>query len=367
MIYNWQQEGWPEFKYQLNDDIENSLIKIRESASKLEGYFSAMTEERKQQSLSVIMTEEAVSTSAIEGEFMSRIDVMSSIMHQLDRTVPDYSKDIRAKGVSQMMMSVRENYDVQLSKYMLFNWHEMLMLGNNKVHAGVWRFQNEPMQIVSGSIGKEKIHFEAPASVQVADEMERFIHWFNESKPVRLKDQLNAPVRSAVAHLYFESIHPFEDGNGRIGRAISEKAIAEGLGYTPFISLSKIIESNKAKYYDELMRAQQTLEVSEWVMYFVQLVVEAFDYSFEVINWTVKKWQFFEKYDKELNSRQLKVISKMCETPVFEGGMSAKKYMSIARTSKATATRDLQQLTEMGVLMPKGGGRSVRYELKLGK
>lgn len=365
MKYNWQQEGWPDFKHQLSDDIENSLIKIRESASKLEGFFSGMNAERKQHSLSVIMTEEAVSTSAIEGEFMSRIDVMSSIMHQLDRTIPDHSKDVRAKGVSQMMMAIRNAYDAQLSEQMLFDWHEMLMLGNRRVHAGTWRYHREPMQIISGSVGKEKVHFEAPPSSDIPAEMKRFTHWFNNSKPLKPKDQLNAPIRSAIAHLYFESIHPFEDGNGRIGRAISEKAIAEGLGYAPFISLSKTIESKKGEYYSELMRAQQTLEVSRWVKFFINLIEEAFDYSFEVINWTTKKWQFFDRYEKSLNARQSKVLSKMLETPVFEGGMSAKKYISIAKTSKATATRDLQQLTDMGILMPTGGGRSVRYELKM--
>mgnify|MGYP001212868676 CR=1 FL=1 len=167
MIYNWQLEDWPQFRYQLDDDIENMLLNINESANMLQGFFSGMSEERQQQSLSVIMADEAESTSAIEGELISRIDVMSSIMHQLDRAIPDNSKDIRAQGVGQMMMAVRESNDMPLSNELLFSWHEMLMLGNRRVHAGVWRHQDEPMQIISGSIGKEKVHFEAPSSQNV--------------------------------------------------------------------------------------------------------------------------------------------------------------------------------------------------------
>lgn len=365
MKYNWQLEDWPQFKYQLDENIENLILNIKESASMLNGFFSALSEKRRQQSLSVIMTDEAISTSAIEGEYMSRVDVMSSIMHQLDRSNPDYSKDIRAKGISQMMMAVRENYNLPLSDEMLFSWHKMLMLGNKRVHSGTWRFQNEPMRIVSGSVGREKVHFEAPSSQKVANEMAEFIEWFNGSKPIKPREKLNSPIRSAISHLYFESIHPFEDGNGRIGRAISEKALAEGLGYSPFISLSKVIDSDRSAYYNELMAAQRTLEVTQWVKYFLQLINEAYRYSGEIISWTTKKWQFLEEYKEEINQRQYKVLNKMLEYPVFEGGVSAKKYMSITKVSKATATRDLQQLAEMGILVSEGGGRSTRYQLNI--
>ena len=219
------------------------------------------------------------------------------------------------------------------------------------------------MQIVSNPYGKVRIHFEAPPSSRVPDEMEGFISWFNQSEQAIA----HAPVRAAIAHLYFESIHPFEDGNGRIGRAISEKAISQGLGRPAVLSLSRTIEANKKQYYDALEQAQKTNEISSWIQYFVEIVLVAQVDAEQQVEFVLRKTKFFDRIKNDLNKRQLKVVGRMLDEGPdgFEGGMNARKYISITKTSKATATRDLQKLVEIGVFEPVGGGRSTRYRLCL--
>ena len=197
--------------------------------------------------------------------------------------------------------------------------------------------------------------------------MKTFIEWFNDTAPNGKNEIDKPPVRSALAHVYFESIHPFEDGNGRIGRAISEKALSQGAGRPILLSLSASIEANKNAYYDALNAAQYKLDASDWVDYFVKTCLDAQIQAEEKINFTLKKTKFFDRFEKDMNERQLKVVRRMLEDGAdnFEGGMSAKKYMAITKASKATATRDLQDLTEMGALLPEGGGRSVRYKVNL--
>lgn len=223
------------------------------------------------------------------------------------------------------------------------------------------------MQVVSGPIGKIKIHFEAPPSKQVPDEMATFIHWFNSTAPGGRQEIKLAVVRSAIVHLYFESIHPFEDGNGRIGRALSEKALSQGLGYPALLSLSRTVEANKNKYYDALKHAQRSNEISDWITYFVDTVLEAQTDSERQIDFVLKKTKFFDSYATQLAERQIKVIRRILEEgPLgFVGGMNAKKYIGITGVSKATATRDLQHLEDLGILCRIGAGRSTRYELVL--
>lgn len=208
---------------------------------------------------------------------------------------------------------------------------------------------------------------EAPPSSRISAEMERFIRWFNETAPGGTKDIRTAAVRSAVAHLYFESIHPFEDGNGRIGRALSEKAISQGLGRPALLSLSNSIEAKRRDYYDALKEAQQTNEITPWVTWFVHVTVEAQTQAEAQIDFTLRKAWLFDRHRNQLNERQLQILHRMLEEgPTgFEGGMSAKKYMSITGASKATATRDLQDLTAKGIFEPIGGGRSTGYKINL--
>jgi Fic family protein len=223
------------------------------------------------------------------------------------------------------------------------------------------------MQVISGTIGREKIHFEAPPSNSIQKEMTLFISWFNETAPGGKKEIRKAPVRSAIAHLYFESIHPFEDGNGRIGRAIAEKALSQTIGRPVLLSLSRTIEANKKAYYTALETAQRSNEITEWINYFVNTSLDAQQQASQLIEFTLQKTKFLDRFKDELNERQLKAVLKMVDAGQegFEGGMTARKYISITKTSKATATRDLQALVDIGALAEVGGGRSSHYLLNI--
>jgi Fic family protein len=368
MSYNWQKEGWPEFQFTqgLIDDLQLKFLLI---SGKSSGQYSGISPEKKDQLLVDILLSEAIKTSEIEGEFLSRQDVMSSLKKSLGihEEQPRLIKDHRAKGIAKLMVSVRQSWKEPLSEATLFAWHEMLMEGNRYVEAGKWRSGTEPMQVVSGTMGKEIVHFEAPPSSRVPEEMTHFVAWFNSTSPGAAQAILNPLLRSAIAHLYFESIHPFEDGNGRIGRALAEKALHQGLGQPILISLSQVIESDKKSYYGQLKIAQSGFQIDSWLRYFAAVAVKAQENAEELISFSLSKTRLFDKYKSELNDRELKAIARMLEEGPegFEGGMNAKKYIGITGASKATATRDLQHLRDIGVLIPEGSGRSVRYLLNI--
>lgn len=367
MKYNWQQADWPEFTYALGE-VENLLFEFTERVGRVSGLLDGLPENIKTDTMLDILVAEAIKTSEIEGEFLSRRDVMSSIRNQLNLNPTQESiRDQRAKGIGQLITALRKDYTKKLTKKMLLDWHNMLMQGNRSIAIGKWRTHTEPMQIISGPIGKEKVHFQAPPSTVVPDEMRRFINWFNKTVPGKSLAINKPPVRAGVAHLYFESIHPFEDGNGRIGRAISEKALLQGIGQPALFSLSKAIEGERKAYYAALKTAQRSNDITAWIKYFVQVCLDAQIQTEELIQFTLKKIRFFDHFKERLNGRQLRVVQRMLkEGPQdFEGGMSAKKYITITKTSKATATRDLQDLVEKGVFKTFGGGRSTAYELYL--
>lgn len=367
MQYNWELPDWPDFKFDLSE-VAQGISDFLLEAGEVHGMLKSLPEEVNLAFLVESMLSEAIKTSEIEGEFLSREDVMSSIRNNLGLAVPaEPVRDQRSEGMGQLMVGVRKTCDAPLTEAQLFDWHVMVLGNSLRIRAGRWRVGSEPMQVISGSIGKEKIHFQAPPSNQVPHEMERFVRWFNDTAPGGSGAKMSAPVRAAIAHLYFESIHPFEDGNGRIGRVIAEKALLQTLGKPLVISLSRTIEANKQRYYTALESAQRSNEISEWIQYFVDVVLQAQIQSKQLIHFILQKTRFFDRYAGQLNERQLKVIQRVMEAGKdgFEGGLSAKKYMSIAGTSKATATRDLQNLLEMGILNVTGGGRSVRYHLVL--
>lgn len=369
MTYNWQQEDWPEFRYDLAK-VADTLLIFAEKTGRASGLLRGLAEETQTEAMIEMMVAEAIKTSEIEGEYLSRKDVMSSIRKNLGLGQPlEKVQDKRAEGAAALMIDVRNSYAEPLSKEKLFEWHRMLMTGSRDIKTGQWRRHDEPMQVVSGPIGKEKIHFEAPPSSRVPKEMARFIAWFNETGQGGKQEIKRPVVRSAVAHLYFESIHPFEDGNGRIGRALSEKALSQGIGRPVLLSLSRTIEANRKQYYEALQKGQQSNEITSWVTWFVNMAVEAQEHAEEQIEFTLKKTKFFDRFRDELNERQLKVMRRILEEgpPGFQGGMNAQKYMAITNTSKATATRDLQDLVERGACVQSGGGRSTRYEFNLGQ
>ncbi|QPJ64288.1 MAG: Fic family protein [Candidatus Nitrohelix vancouverensis] len=366
MTYNWQLSDWPHFIYDLSG-IEDVLFAFVERVGRVGGLLEGLPEADRDEAMIDIMVAEAIKTSEIEGEFLSRQDVMSSIRNNLGLGNALQSHDKRAQGIAELMIDVRNTFEEKLSKGKLFSWHSMVLKGSDKVKAGRWRTHKEAMQVISGPVGREKIHFEAPPSQIVPIEMFAFIKWFNDTAPGGKNEIKRAIVRSAITHLYFETIHPFEDGNGRIGRVLSEKALSQGIGRPVLLSLSKTIEANKKDYYEALKEGQRSNEITAWIAYFANRVLASQIQAEEEIDFTLRKTKFFDKFQDELNERQLKAVKRMLEEGPkgFTGGMSAKKYMAICQTSKATATRDLQDLLERGIFSATGGGRSTRYEINM--
>lgn len=365
--YNWQHSDWPHFQYDLSC-IEDILFAIAEKTGLINGKLCHLSEKLKTETLINLMVEEAVKTSEIEGEYISRPDIRSSIKNTLGLNQNNVKiHDKRAHGVAELMLDVRNTFNQDLTEEKLFDWHLMLLSSspNINLRVGCWRTHEEPMQIVSGHHGKWTVHYEAPPSNKVPQEMAQFINWFNQTAPGQTQAIKLAPVRAAIAHLYFESIHPFEDGNGRIGRALAEKALSQGVGYPIILSLSQAIEADKKAYYAALHEASRSNHISAWIEYFVNTLSNAQVEVEKQINFILQKSAWFDKFENKLNSRQLKVARRMLQAGIkgFEGGMSAKKYMMIADTSKATATRDLQELLALGAIQQWGEGRSVRYEL----
>ena len=365
--YNWQQKDWPNFKYDTAKAAE-SLFAVAEKTGHFTGMFKSLPETTQMETVIDMMTAEAIKTSEIEGEFVSRKDVMSSIKKNLGLlTGKTNIKDKRAKGISELMVDVRNTFLAPLTKEKLFAWHTMLLSSDATIEVGKWRTHKEPMQVVSGAVSKQKIHFEAPPSAKVPQEMKGFITWFNDTAPGGSKEINKAAIRAAIAHLYFESIHPFEDGNGRIGRAVAEKALSQGIGRPVLLSLSRTIEADKKEYYTTLSKAQQGNAISNWINYFVKTVLHAQTEAEEQIDFTLKKVKFFDRFKNQLNERQVLVIKRMLEEGPkgFEGGMNARKYTSLTKASKATATRDLQYLAEINTFVSRGGGRSTSYQVNL--
>ncbi|MEC4681025.1 MAG: Fic family protein [Nitrospirota bacterium] len=367
MTYNWQQKDWPEFTYDLTP-VEDALLAFAEKTGQASGLLKGLPEDMQTEAIIDLMVAEAIKTSEIEGEYLSRKDVMFSIRKNLGLGLDgDQVSDKRAEGAAALMIDVRKSYAERLTKDKLLAWHRMIMKGSLGKKTGAWRSHAEPMQVVSGVIGKVKIHFEAPPSAGVSKEMTRFIKWFNETGPGGPREIKKPAARSAITHLYFETIHPFEDGNGRIGRALSEKALSQGIGRPILLSLSRSIEASRKRYYKALQAGQKSNEISAWMTYFVNLILEAQIQAEEQIDFTLKKVKFFDRFKEQLNERQLRVVRRMMEEGPkgFKGGMKAKKYISITHTSKATATRDLQDLVEKDALQTTGGGRSTQYEVNL--
>lgn len=366
-MYNWQQPNWPRFTYDATAS-EDALYAFAQEIGQISGLLKALPEGTKTEAILDLMVAEALKTSEIEGEYLSRADVMSSIKNNLGMNAPpEKVKDKMAEGIGELMVDVHQTYREPLTFARLFAWHEMILKSNRRIKVGGWRTHKEPMQIISGAIGKEKVHFEAPPSSTVAAEMKDFVKWFNETAPGGNTPIKYAPVRAAITHLYFESIHPFEDGNGRIGRALAEKALAQTVGHPVLISLSRTIEADKKTYYASLEQAQKQNEITEWVGYFVTICLQAQRQARELVEFILKKSRFYDRYKSVLNERQLKVVNRvLAEGPEgFTGGITVRKYIAITKTSKATATRDLQDLTRLKVFIATGSARSTSYILNI--
>jgi Fic family protein len=366
MTYIWQHKSWPKFTYSV-DKLQEISISFAKEIGLVNGFILGLNEELKQEALLEILISEAIKTSEIEGEYMSRDDIMSSIKNNLGLQEYIPVKDNRVSGIAKLMTEINKSIDQELTVDILCYWHKLLLEYNSKINVGVWRTGEEPMQVVSGAYGKEKVHYEAPPSSRVPKEIDQFLIWYHQPE-LPVKDNISkAILKSAIAHLYFETIHPFEDGNGRVGRALAEFTLSQTLESPVILSLSKAIEKGKKHYYEQLECAQRNLDITAWINYFSQVIMDAQVDAKELIQFTLLKAKFFDQYGEQFNERQLKAINRMFKNGVdgFEGGMTAKKYMAITKTSKATATRDLQHLQEIGVFIQEGAGRSVRYQLVL--
>ena len=313
------------------------------------------------------MSTEAVTTSEIEGEILDRASVQSSIQRQLGLAADNRRAAPAERGISEMMVNLYTTFATPLSDEMLLEWHRMLMGGRQDLtDFGRYRTSAESMQIVSGAMGVTKIHFQAPPSAKVPTEMKQFITWFNRTAPGG-PEPLPALTRAGVVHLYFESIHPFEDGNGRIGRALAEKSLAQSLGQPSLIALAATILARRARYYAALEAANKSNEITEWLAWFAGATIEAQRRTLALIEFLIDKTKLLDRIRGELSDRQEKVLLRMFkEGPEgFKGGMSAGKYSTITGASPATTTRDLADLTDKGVLVREGERRYARYKLNV--
>lgn len=372
MTYIWAREGWPRFRYDL-EGVQGALYRYAAEANALKGSVAQLDEDEQTEALIDLAVSEAIMTSAIEGEDLDRSDVRSSIRNQLGlNPTPEPVRDPRARGIAALMISVRERFREPLTTRLLFDWHGMVIADpaqRRRIPVGALR--DDAIQVVSGPVGREIVHFEAPPAPDVPREMARFLRWFNGTAPRGETGDLPGPVRAAVAHLHFECIHPFADGNGRVGRAIAEMALSQELGRPVLLSLSTTIEAKRKRYYDALAAAGRgRLDVTEWVAYFVETVLAAQLAARGTVDFVLEKTRFWRRFGGRVNERQRKVLARMFRAgPAgFAGGISAGKYVTITGASKATASRDLADLLRAGALrrLP-GGGRSTRYELACGE
>jgi len=364
--WNWEQKGWPVFRFD-----GTALASLEAEFLRRSGIFIGATmhvaADDKQQLIVDLIADEALQTSEIEGEILSRDSLQSSIRRQFGLTTDNRRVPPAEAGIAEMMVQLYQSFDAPLTEELLFEWHGLLMNGRRDIpDIGRYRTGEQPMQVVSGPLHDPKIHFEAPPSRQIPDEMERFLDWFRDTAPGG-KSPLPILTRAGIAHLYFVSVHPFEDGNGRIGRSIAEKAISQALGQPTLIALSHTINARRNAYYDALEQVNTKLEITDWLLYFANTILEAQDYSQRLVEFLIAKTKFYDRFRGAFNERQEKAIARMMrEGPSgFQGGLSAEKYISITAASRATTTRDLHDLFEKGALIRQGTLKSTRYELNL--
>jgi Fic family protein len=271
------------------------------------------------------------------------------------------------QGIAEMMVDLYRSFSEPLSKEMLFRWHTMIVSGRHDLKdVGRFRTGTEPMQVVSGRIDAPRVHFEAPPSSQVPSEMNCLLEWFQRTRK-DAQQPLSALTRAAVAHLYFESIHPFEDGNGRIGRAIAEKSLAESLGQPTLITLAATILLRRKTYYAALEAANKQNEITDWVAWFAGITIEAQRRTIALVEFLIDKTKLLDRLKGELNERQTKALLRMFrEGPEgFQGGLSAGKYTAITGASPATTTRDLSDLVLKQALTRERELRHARYRLNV--
>ena len=365
MSWIWQQPGWPDFTWN-QAELAPLEARFRDDAGRRIGAWRRLGEDERIELRVGWLSDEAAETSAIEGELLDRDSVQSSIRRQFGLAHDQRPASPAEAGVAEMMVSVYREFDRPLDHRTLWDWHRMLMRERRRLNViGGYRLHSEPMQVASGPWDRPTVHYVAPPSDRMATEMDRFIAWYEQASA---GEGRLAPLTCAgAAHLYFVCIHPFEDGNGRIGRALAEKALARALGQPSLIALARSIFRRRRAYYDALKAANDSLDITAWLVWFAGVVLEAQIWSERRLIRTVQQTRMFDRLDGRLNPRQEKTLLRLfhAEPDGFEGGLSADNYRRITGAPASTATRDLADLVAKGALRRTGARRYTRYWLDL--
>lgn len=368
MKWNWQNPKWPEFTWDQQVLAQAERIFLEETGVTSGAALHLKAED--QEALAVeLMTSGAMDTVKIEGGSLDRESVQSSIRRGLGLKVDRKRSSPAEAGIAEMTVSNFQTYAEPLEHQLLYAWHGMVVGERFDLDTiGRYRDHTEPMQIVSGAGRMRHVHFEAPPAQRVPLEMERLVDWFNSTMPSANKTPIPLLVRAGIAHLWFESIHPFEDGNGRIGRAIAEKAIMQGLLKPIVTILSTTLLRRRKEYYQALEKASVSLEITDWLLWFSGAAIEAGRYSLSQVEFLIAKTKLFDSLRGQLNSRQEKALVRMFAAGIdgFLGGLSAKNYATITGGASATVTRDLADLVAKGALVKTGERKATRYHLNIG-
>jgi Fic family protein len=363
-MYIWQRQNWPNLRWDDKRLLE-PLAAARLKQGRLLGSMARLGFDLKLDAQLEALTEEVIKSSEIEGDVLDRDSVRSSIARRLG--VPHAGvapPDGRTDGVVEMMLDATQNYSALLTQERLFGWQAALFptgySGMHLVLTGAWRTDVEgPMQVVSGPIGRQLVHYEAPPAAQLEVEMKRFLTWFND------KRDTDGLIRAGLAHLWFVTIHPFEDGNGRIARAIADQALAqsEDSGQR-FYSVSSQIRKERTHYYDSLETAQKgDVDVTDWLVWFLACFSRAIDGAEAGSATVLRKADFWQRYAREpLIDRQKTMLNRYLDG--FEGNLTAKKWAKMTKVSIPTAQRDINDLVERGILQRNAGGsKNTSYDL----
>lgn len=363
-MYIHQQKGWPEFRWS-EAALATRLAAVRHRQGRLIGRMEALGFRFREEAVLETLTEEVVKSSEIEGEVLDKDQVRSSIARRLGMDIGALTPaDRNVEGVVEMMLDATQRYEAPLTEERLFGWHAALFptgrSGMNRIIVGAWRDDKSgPMQVVSGPVGRERVHYEAPAAGRLDSEVKAFLAWF-EGKP-----DIDPVLLAGLAHLWFVTIHPFEDGNGRIARAIADMALARSEHTAQrFYSMSAQIRIERNAYYDMLEAAQKgDLDVTAWLTWFLECLDRAFDRAEDTFGKVLAKASFWERHAQtDLNERQRHVINRLLDG--FEGKLTSSKWASLAKCSQDTALRDIEDLRKRGILAKDAsGGRSTSYSL----
>lgn len=374
MTWIHERDGWPHLHWD-QTTLAPKLANVRHRQGRLLGRMEALGFALRQEASLRTLTADVVKSSAIEGEVLEPEEVRSSIARRLGIDVgglPPASRDV--EGIVEMMLDATQRYDAPLTAERLFGWHAALFptgrSGMHKITVGAWRRESAgPMQVVSGAFGKENVHFEAPEAARLPHEMDAFLNWFEG------ETRTDPVIKAGIAHLRFVTIHPFEDGNGRIARAIADMALARAdRTRERFYSMSARIESERKNYYEQLERQQRSdTDISPWLDWFLDCLDHAIGQADEMLGAVLYKARIWEQANlKPVNERQRLALNRMLDD--FKGFMNSSKYARLAKCSTDTALRDIRDLLDRGLLIQNdGGGRSTSYrlpkedELRMGK